>query len=334
MAELRVLTRNLYLGASLDPIIAAPDVGHIPRAVAEAWARIAASMYVERAAAIAAEIAAHTPHLVGLQEVWDFTVTSARHAAEAAPPARADYLALLLAELSRCGVEYTVASAIPGPEFTVPSATGHLIHAYDRDVILSRGDVTVLENGGARYRSAAVVRPGGEGGQAMPANRAWARARVLVNDLPVWIVSTHLETPHFRDTQLNQAVELAELTGGMEGALVAVGDFNSGPGDPHLAPYERLLAAGLADAWEAARPGEPGPTCGQAEDLRNPESRLSARIDLVLTRSEGQPCIHIDRTGHEPSCRTPSGLWPSDHAGLVAALDLDILATSHTAPKR
>lgn len=326
MVELKVLTRNLYLGASIEPVVAVGDPGHLPRAVAEAWSRIADSLYPERAAAIAAEVAAHRPHLIGLQEVWDFTVHPGGDDADAPPVAHVDYLRILEEELARRGLEYVAACAIAGPQFTVPSATGHTIHAQDRDVILCRSDVEVLDADGARYRTAATIRLGGEGGAAMPSNRTWARARVAVDGHGLWFVNTHLETSDFPEVQAAQAEELLELARQAPQDLVAVGDFNSGPGDRHLATYERLVAAGLTDAWSQARPGEAGATCGQAEDLRNADSRLIARIDLVLTwAGPGQPpplCRRALLVGHEPACRTPSGLWPSDHAGVVAVLDL------------
>lgn len=326
MAELTVMTRNVFLGASLDPIVTVPDVELMPRTVAEAWSRISGSLFPERAAAIALEVADHRPHLIGLQEVWDFTVVPAGGGPEATPVARLDYLEILQAELARCGLVYTVAHAATGPAFSVPSATGHAIHAHDRDVILCRGDVEVLESGGARYRNAATIRPGGEGGETMLASRAWARARVAVGGRPLWFLTTHLETPDFPAIQLAQAGELVEMIRDLDGSLVAVGDFNSGPGDRNLAPYELLVTSGLADNWALACPGDPGPTCGQDEDLRNADSNLSARIDLILTRTAGEPgvgpCRRALRVGRDPTSRTPSGLWPSDHAGVVAVLEL------------
>ena len=68
-----------------------------------------------------------------------------------------------------------------------------------------------------------------------------------------------------------------------------------------------------------ARPGDPGFTCCQDADLLNPTSKLSERIDLVLFRGNFS-AIHADIVGDNPANRTSSGLWPSDHAGVVATL--------------
>ena len=86
--------------------------------------------------------------------------------------------------------------------------------------------------------------------------------------------------------------------------------------------YERLLAAGLVDVWRAASSEADGSTWGQANDVANPISTLDQRLDLVLVAGGIRP-VSIERVGHLTEDRTPSGLWPSDHAGLVADLEVD-----------
>ena len=54
-------------------------------------------------------------------------------------------------------------------------------------------------------------------------------------------------------------------------------------------------------------------------NLLNPISQLSERIDLVLFRG-GFHVEDIRLVGEKPSDRIPPGLWPSDHAGVVATL--------------
>jgi hypothetical protein len=51
-------------------------------------------------------------------------------------------------------------------------------------------------------------------------------------------------------------------------------------------------------------------------------SELYQRIDLILTLGniEGQ---NIALFGADPSTRTPDGLWPSDHAGVVAQVTVE-----------
>jgi hypothetical protein len=68
-----------------------------------------------------------------------------------------------------------------------------------------------------------------------------------------------------------------------------------------------------------------GFTSGQSEDLKNPTSQLSERIDYIL-HNAGASIKAVpdggDVVGEELDDRTPSGLWPADHAGVVFRLHL------------
>jgi hypothetical protein len=70
--ELTVMTRNLYLGADLDPVVAAASTGNpsaLIQAVSATWANVVATSFPERAKVLADEIEGSEPLLVGLQEV-------------------------------------------------------------------------------------------------------------------------------------------------------------------------------------------------------------------------------------------------------------------------
>jgi hypothetical protein len=82
-----------------------------------------------------------------------------------------------------------------------------------------------------------------------------------------------------------------------------------------------LINAGFSDAWTDANPSAPGFTCCQDPNLLNQTSKLSQRIDLVMLRG-AIDVEEIHLVGDGPADRTPSGLWPSDHAGLAAELDV------------
>jgi hypothetical protein len=101
-----------------------------------------------------------------------------------------------------------------------------------------------------------------------------------------------------------------------------VGDLNSNPtpGAPDAtATYGIVTGAGFTDLWTALHAGEPGLTCCQDPSLRNTTSALTARIDLVLYRG-GFGASSADVVGEAPADRTASGVWPSDHAGVVGSL--------------
>ena len=55
--------------------------------------------------------------------------------------------------------------------------------------------------------------------------------------------------------------------------------------------------------------------------MLNDASTLDERIDFVFHRG-GFRTLSVDVTGDELADRTISGLWPSDHAGVLATLRL------------
>ncbi len=72
-----VMTRNLYLGADLDPVVKATSFSGALKAVAAGWAQVQANDFPTRARAIAAEIARAKPDFVGFQELVLSTTSSA-----------------------------------------------------------------------------------------------------------------------------------------------------------------------------------------------------------------------------------------------------------------
>src|SRR4051812_20799034 len=76
--ELRVLTRNLYVGTDVDAVIAAlrsDDPGDDFAALMASIETLRRTDFPARAAAIADEIAKAKPHAVGLQEVSRIDLT-------------------------------------------------------------------------------------------------------------------------------------------------------------------------------------------------------------------------------------------------------------------
>jgi hypothetical protein len=73
--------------------------------------------------------------------------------------------------------------------------------------------------------------------------------------------------------------------------------------------------------WSLTNPGQPGLTCCHDADLRNEVVDLDSRIDLILVRG-GCASREAKVIGIDPALRTPDGLWPSDHAGVVGQVML------------
>ena len=65
-----------------------------------------------------------------------------------------------------------------------------------------------------------------------------------------------------------------------------------------------------------------GLTCCQDADVLNLISQLFVRIDLILFRGDFK-VKKVDVVGEEQEDRTPTALWPSDHAGVFASLHLE-----------
>ena len=106
-----VMTRNIYLGAELSPVIAAPDVPSLIAAATAAFATIEQTNFPERAQALADEIASTRPHLIGMQEVERYDVVSAT---DGTPVRTIDFLAILLDALAARGLDYVEAASNTG----------------------------------------------------------------------------------------------------------------------------------------------------------------------------------------------------------------------------
>jgi endonuclease/exonuclease/phosphatase family metal-dependent hydrolase len=329
LRALKVLTRNLYFGADLQPILQATSFPELLRTVAQTFAMVQATNFPERAQALADEIAAASPHLVGLQEATIWRRGTPVDVARWTPgtPAETveyDFLAILLAELAARGMAYAIVARVKNTDAQAPGFAGaglvRDVRLTDHDVLLARTDLPdeVFAVGAAASGNFAARVTGSLLGTPIEIPSGWTRTDVRVRGRTVRIVETHLEPLDLGIQELQRA-ELAAGPLATAAPTVLMGDLNS-PAD-RGSTYRKLLAAGFADAWTTSRRRDPGFTWGHAADLRNPEPTLTERIDFVLTRG-GIAASSANRVGHEPEDRTPSGLWPSDHAGVWAVLHL------------
>jgi endonuclease/exonuclease/phosphatase family metal-dependent hydrolase len=321
---LKVMTRNLYLGADLTPAFGASSVAQVVAATTSIWTMVQANDFTDRARALAAEIVAQQPDLVGLQEVslWR-TQTPSDSITGGTTPATTvvyDYLELLLAELRARGLTYTAVATVDLTDIELPVATSTTsfidVRFTDRGVILARQGVPTSNNSGQVYATLLPI-PIPAAGLTVSVKRGWLRTNVVVDGRPVTFVSTHLESASGA-VRTAQANELMTALQGETGRVVAVGDFNSDPGtEGHLA----ATTAGFTDAWTAVHGQDPGLTCCWPEDLTQTAPPFDKRIDLVLTRGALRP-TSVTIVGEETADRTTAGRWPSDHAGVAAAIDV------------
>ena len=110
-----VLSRNLYIGASLAPILTATTPAQFVAAVQGVLAGVAATNFPERAAALAEEIASSRPHLVGLQEAFRLSLNGV----SGAPPFRDQLDDLLARAASATTLRRRCATSTPSFLFQV-----------------------------------------------------------------------------------------------------------------------------------------------------------------------------------------------------------------------
>ncbi len=308
--RLRVATYNLYLGADLALLFDVGDAGALAAQVEVVRAQLAATRFEERAEALARVLARERPDLLGLQEVARWTTSPDGTAA--GERVLVDFLPTLLDALERAGCGYDPHVANQSFAGALPVADGSWTGVTGANVTLVRRDATVEVVAGrtGAFEHVHRVRTRLEG-VGFPVVRSWGSLDVRVGGRPLRFVNTHTEAydATARDAQRD---ELIVRTGDTGSPVVLVGDLNSTPdlvGMP--APWRDAWAAGEGDGW----------TFGQAADLANATSTMRERIDYVWVRDVA---VHGCRVvGDRDQDRSvPHRLWPSDHAGVVADLEL------------
>ena len=324
-AKITVMTRNLYVGASFRILLGASTPDDIRDRVAQVYARILSSKFASRAEAIANEIAEARPDVVGLQEAILLLVKPPGEpsiANQPEPPAVAiDYLQILLDALQRRRAGYAIAAIVNNTDLTESTRNGERIRLIDRDVILVRtdlppGEMRVLNTQAKNFDTKATLELMGN---EVTLLRSWCSVDLMVRGKLVRVVNTHLEEEFFDLVQTFQADELLAGPFRTDLPVIVLGDFNASDGSD---TYRYFLKSGVKDTWVLAHPGDPGFSCCQGEDLLNSTSQLKERIDFILYRGSQINVDEIKLVGSHPSDRTPSGHWPSDHAGVVAKLSI------------
>lgn len=320
-AELTVMSRNLYLGADLIPLASAADLPAFEQTAANVWRNVQATDFPKRATALAKEIKKTKPDLIGLQEaaVWRKSPDGVKDGQ--ATPATVvvyDYIKTLRAELKKAGVEYRVVIQQDEFDFEAPTALGYDIRLTQRDAILARVGTKVKT--GKTYKgqySKTFIVPT----QAGTANskRGWVAVDAKVGGKSFRFVDTHLEAygGDIREAQAKQLLGSGGPLTSKKKNTILVGDLNSDPRDAaaDAAAYKAIAGAGFVNVFSKLPA-----TSGQNELVNNPTSTLKSSIDHILVRPK-QTVVKASVVGNKASDRV-GGLWPSDHAGVVATLRL------------
>jgi endonuclease/exonuclease/phosphatase family metal-dependent hydrolase len=323
--EVTVMTLNVYFGTDLGPLFGAKDPPELIEAVAKAWAEVLATDIPARAASIAHEIAACEPDLVGLQEVIQWSTGTA-----GAMSPNFDFLLLILEALRNEGCFYAPIAIRKDLDQAGPlDMSGNLVRLEDRHAILIRVEPVPTKMRPYNIQAETFSKLFGiaspiMGSLAIP--RSWIAIDAMLGDKKFRLVETHIESLD-EDVQLAQGRELVASLANIDSPIIVMGDFNSNGNQERGVPdntatYPELIAAGFKDAWGAVNPGDLGNTCCHAPDLRNSALEHSRRLDLVLTRGAVTP-VSARLVAAEPAARTASGVWPTDHAGLLVKLRFD-----------
>lgn len=350
--QVKVMTRNLYLGADLSPALAASNTTELAIAAQNIWNTVHNTNFPDRAKELAKEIAKNKPDLVGLQEValWrgDFKGTGPDGPVTPATTVEFDFLALLMKQLKEQGANYRVVQKQNEFDAEIPLSGGN---PFDgrltmRDVILAKnkaGVKTKLEDSDNYSTNHSLnVQVGGPSGLPVTVKRGWEYTQANVRGTEFRFLNTHLEafgSPTIRENQAKDLVQTfnpgagafsyGPATEGSAGMpVVAVGDFNSDDdtvsGGDRLA-YNALVAGGLNElSTGATAPGADSSCCLDDETLR--KSFIDGwfdfdhQVDHVFTTSGDVDPVSTKVVGKQDEPLDRIGMWPSDHAGLVTTM--------------
>ena len=355
-----VMTRNIYLGADInrpvqaalaaqaaggtpqDVVVALANATHVTRAVVDQ------TNFPVRARLLASEIARAKPDLVGLQEValWRSGPLELTNVGVAnAETVDYDFLAILLKALRARGAHYVAANVglradVEAPSFTGSPFNGTIggaprdVRMTMRDVVLvRRGAVKVVGSGNGIYAYNLSV---DIAGTPLSFDRGYQWVDVRSGRDRFRFVNTHLEA-FSSDLALAQASELLSVAAPAGRDVVLVCDCNSDPLNDsikpidtvaHSAPYNLITGtAGFTDQWLTWAPAEEGWTSGLSETVDDATADgFDHRIDMVFARQadgSGTTVLRGAVTGTDVADRDKAtGLWPSDHGGVVLKLRL------------
>lgn len=351
--KITVMSRNVYLGADLGPALNASNLDEAIDGAGEIYNEIEETDFTERALPLGREIARTKPDLVGLQEValWreqipsDGGWTESGGFGEPAQDVKYDFLALLMDGIDRAGGDYKIVGVQEEFDAELPAdiddnnETGPLFGA-DLDARLTMRDVILVRKGSkvkapkrtVEKENFETLYTANVGGIEITAERGWlsVEAKYRKNQKSkaekFRFVNTHLEA--FGDPEIReaQARELFAKGGPLrsKGQVVLVGDLNSGirkhnigaggggsaDPDDQLA-FRALKKFGMKDRGAVQ-------TCCYP-DMFDPLFEFTHTVDHVMVK----PKLKLRRsfvTGDDPKAMTPSGLWPSDHGGVVSKL--------------
>ncbi|MCB2148212.1 MAG: endonuclease/exonuclease/phosphatase family protein [Deltaproteobacteria bacterium] len=350
--QVKVMTRNLYLGADIFRVVEAAqtDPKSIPLVVADVFETVQATNFYDRAEAIADEVLKTKPDVVGIQEASTYYIQTPGDFLEGNPVQAGtvfiDFYSVLDDALKARGLYYD-AYIVTNADIELPMVdpgsptTFSDVRLVDHDMILVKKPLKSWEVAAGNYMNQLAM---DIAGTPVTFSRGYLAVDVKIKREEYRFVNTHLEVSSspdsvFRLVQSAQMQELLTIVGelSVDGPpqVIMVGDFNSSPDDvpgtvihpvygplPYVPPYLLATGAGYFDSWLLQKRYDEGYTSGFDEYVSDPNAELTTRIDHIFLGPNGYKIEKVKSVvvGDDVKDMTPNGLWPSDHAGVVAKI--------------
>ena len=342
--DLRVMTYNVDEGTDYLEVQRAKTANEFLIAVGQTIIQVRATQPRQRMKAIARQIIDAAPTLVSLQEMDQWSSGPFDPVTSRCGPMTIEFDMVqdLLDALAAQGAHYTI--AVRQQQFAIPPIPGLILPSsvfcasvVNSVVLLARTDLKPTRfqwsNPQSGTYQATLFFPTPLG--TLPLPRAWVSVDATFHGKAFRLIGTHLESadPGLRRLQ---GVELRAGPGSTPLPVIVAMDSNAQAEPLPLDPaYVDFIGAGYEDAWverdraavgdhdawtERARSAA-GFTCCQAQLLNNVESQLTQRIDLILTKGPIK-VQNVALFGADSTSKTSTEIWPSDHAGVAAELEI------------
>ncbi len=335
----KVMTRNLYLGADLSPAINSSGAADFINKNGQILRDVDTNNFKVRARILAKELKRVSPDLVGLQEValWrtgEASLAPSISGEYVASTVHMDNLAELMTQLNKGKKRYRVVKVQKEFDFEAPAdydddpSTGVATLGGEINGRLTMRDV-ILAKVGAGVKTKNVKSDNFEShyqpvisGITVHVDRGWLAADVKVRK-GKWFrfVNTHFEAfgePEIREAQARELLAKGGPLRSGKLPAVLVGDLNS---DDNTVSAEDALAYNALKKGGMVDRGTRKMTFGVASGIITADApgKFNQTIDHVMTnRPRSVKLIKSGVTGTKPV----GNYWPSDHLGVWSNLKM------------
>jgi hypothetical protein len=323
--DLRVMTYNVNEGTDYLEVQHARNALEFLVGVGQTITQVRATDPQLRMEYVAKQIIAAGPALVSLQELDQWSTGPFNPATGQCGPVAVEFdmLPELMSALATQGAHYTVAVqttnwTIPPVPGLIPPQTFLCVQVVDTIAILARTDIpNQLQLTNPQFNQFENVLLFSTPLGVVPFTRSWVSIDATFNGKAFRLIGTHLDSVDPGVNRLQgQEIRLGPANTSLP-VIVAMDSNSQAFPFPQGDTYVDFMLAGYKDLWSEARPRDPGLTCCQAQLDNNVESQLYQRIDLLLSMGDVK-AQRASLFGATQSSKTPTGLWPSDHAGVAA----------------